>query len=184
MIAFVTSNPHKYEEVSSMFLESGIEVRWEKMKYEEIQADTTEEVSIDSCRKLTGRVKGDFFLEDTGLFIESLNGFPGVYSSYVQKTIGNSGIIRLVSGKPPDAYFKTVITAKVGGVIKQYTGIVKGSISGEERGSAGFGYDPIFVPEGGNKTLSEMSMEEKNEISHRSKAVRGFISDLAGNPRG
>ena len=182
MITFVTSNKHKYNEVSAMFQEAGIETRWKKMEYEEIQADSTEEVSMDSCRKLIGRVEGDFFLEDTGLFIEELKGFPGVYSSYVQRTIGNSGIIRLMSGRPPGAFFKTIITACVDGEIKQYSGVVKGTISHEEKGAGGFGYDPIFIPEGENKTLSEMKIEEKNKVSHRSRAVLSFISDLAANP--
>lgn len=180
MITFVTSNVHKFNEVSALFLKAGIEVQWKKVEYEEIQADTTEEVSLDSCRKIEGMLKGDFFIEDTGLFIDALNGFPGVYSSYVQKTIGNEGIIRLMAGKSPEAFFKTVITARLGSETRQYTGVVRGSISAEEKGRDGFGYDPIFIPEGSGKTLSEMGMEEKNRISHRSMAVGKFISDLSG----
>lgn len=181
MITFVTSNMHKFNEISSLFLNAGIEVEWKRLEYEEIQADTTEEVSLDSFRKIENKLKGDFFMEDTGLFIESLKGFPGVYSSYVQKTIGNEGIIRLVKGRSPEAFFKTVITARTGGVMNQYSGIVHGTISSVERGSMGFGYDPVFIPDGHQKTLSEMSIEEKNAVSHRAKAVGKFISDLSGS---
>lgn len=181
MITFVTSNRHKFEEVSAIFNDAGIELSWEQMKYEEIQADTTEEVSRNSCIKLIGQIHGDFFIEDTGLFIDSLKGFPGVYSSYVQKTIGNDGIIRLLKDRPDNAMFKTVLTAYINGTIKQFTGILEGSIASGERGEGGFGYDPVFIPSGYGKTLSEMDLTEKNRVSHRFRAVKGLVESLARN---
>lgn len=159
-------------------MKSGLQLDWIEKEYEEIQADRTEDVSRNSCEKLSSSVEGDFFLEDTGIFIDALKGFPGVYSSYVQKTIGNEGIIRLVENVERGANFKTVVTARVGGVITQYTGVLKGEIISEERGDEGFGYDPIFIPEGEVKTLAEMTVDEKNMISHRFRAVKQLISDL------
>lgn len=179
MITLITSNRHKFEEIREMFLEAGLDLEWKQMKYEEIQADSTEEVSRDSCVKLSGMMKGDFFIEDTGLFIDVLGGFPGVYSSYVQKTIGNTGIIRLMNGKSSSARFKTVVSACIDGSIHQYTGLSEGRISLVEAGEKGFGYDPIFVPEGESRTLAEMSVNEKNSVSHRSRAVAQLIKALS-----
>lgn len=178
MITFVTSNRHKYEEIAQIFQQAGLDLRWEEMKYEEIQADTNEEISRDSCLKLQNKFREDFFIEDTGLYIDDLNGFPGVYSSYVQATIGNSGIIRLMEGCERGAEFRAVITAVIGGNINQFIGVLRGSISTRERGSGGFGYDPLFVPEGQELTLSEMTPEEKNRISHRYRATQGLVKLL------
>lgn len=178
MIKFVTSNRHKFDEVDHLFKSSGIRLEWNNQKYEEIQADTTEEVSVDSCWKLQKVVEGDFFIEDTGLYIEDLNGFPGVYSSYVQKTIGNAGIIRLLSGRPSKAHFRTVITLCEQGRLMQFSGELQGSISDSEAGDGGFGYDPIFIPEGEGRSLAEMKTDEKNSISHRYRATAKLIEHI------
>lgn len=180
MIRFVTSNRHKFEEVKALALSFGIDVEWEDMQYEEIQGDSTEEVSFDSCVKLKDRIKGDFFMEDTGLFIDALNGFPGVYSSYVQKTVGNEGILKLLKGLGRSAKFRTVATACVGGDIRQYIGELSGTIVDQVRGSGGFGYDPIFLPDGSEETLAEMDVEHKNRISHRFHAIEKLFSTLSG----
>lgn len=150
------------------------------MKYEEIQADTTEEISQDSARKLISKIGAPFFIEDTGLYIISLRGFPGPYSSYVQSTLGNQGILLLMGGKDPTAFFLTVITYFDGKRLHQFPGKLQGKISSDARGEKGFGYDPIFIPAGHKMTLAEMSIEEKNKISHRSIAVREFLRFLNG----
>lgn len=179
MITFVTSNRHKFREVEIIFNKQSRQVQWKELEYEEIQADTTEEVSLDSCTKIRDEIQGDFFIEDTGLFIDHLKGFPGVYSSYVQKTIGNDGILKLLYESPRTGYIKTVITAFIGGEMLQFSGVLNGAISHSPRGKKGFGYDPIFVPEGYEKTLSEMSPEEKSTMSHRYKAVMSFMDHLS-----
>lgn len=171
---FVTSNRHKFEEISDILERRGISVRWEEIEYEEIQSDTIENISYDSCYKLAKKINEDFFLEDTGIQIESLKDFPGPYSSYVQRTIGNSGILKLVNDDRR-AYFKTVVSLYYKESIFQFTGVLKGTIASGEKGDKGFGYDPIFIPEGSNKTLSEMSLEDKNRISHRGKAIQRMV---------
>ncbi len=178
---FVTSNKHKFQEISRMMEKNGITVEWKRMKYEEIQADTTEEISLDSARKLSASIGEPFFLEDTGIFVDSLGGFPGPYSSYVISKIGNSGILRLLEGRGRSAYFLTVITYFDGRQYHQFSGKLTGQIAQSERGGSGFGYDPIFIPDGFSITLGEMDLESKNEISHRSKALRAFIDHLRGN---
>ena len=177
-LQFITSNMHKFNEISAYLKESGIECQWVKRTYEEIQAETTEEVSLDSAKKLSWEIKQKFFLEDTGLYIESLKGFPGPYSSYVFKTIGNQGILNLLLNKERAAYFLTVISYFNGKEILTFTGKQQGTISMEERGRTGFGYDPIFIPSGCEKTLGEMSIGEKNKHSHRIKALENFIDSV------
>lgn len=178
---FVSHNRHKYEEIAEMFSERNLDLTWRNIEYEEIQAATTEEVSNRSCQVLAEQINEDFFLEDTGLYIEALNGFPGPYASYVVDKIGLDGILRLVDGKRRNAYFLTVISLNEGGNIRQFTGTVNGTISPEARGEHGFGYDPIFIPVSSPKTLSEMTVTEKNAVSHRAIAVRGLLDYLSGN---
>ncbi len=178
ILRFITSNEHKYEEIRQYLKERGIECQWVRMKYEEIQDDTTEAISLASAQYLRGKVEEPFFLEDTGLYVKELRGFPGPYSSYVLRTIGNEGILSLLKGRERDAIFKTVISYCENGNISQFTGILKGRIGEYERGSSGFGFDPIFIPEGSEKSLAEMSIREKNEHSHRINALRQFMEFL------
>ncbi len=178
---FVSSNKHKFLEISRMMENKGITVEWKRMKYEEIQADTTEEISLDSARKLSASIGEPFFLEDTGIFLDSLGGFPGPYSSYVQSKIGNSGILRLIEGRNRSAYFLTVITYFDGRLFHQFSGKLNGTIAQSERGNLGFGYDPIFIPDGFDITLGEMELESKNRISHRSKALQALVDYLLAN---
>lgn len=169
---------HKFNEISSFLGNRGIECQWVKMKYEEIQGDTTEEISRDSAMKLSRQIEEKFFLEDTGLYINSLNGFPGPYSSYVSRTIGNLGILDLLRNKERSAYFLTVISYFDGEKILTFQGKEDGKIAEEEKGKTGFGFDPIFIPENCEKTLAEMSIEEKNQHSHRINALKSFIRYL------
>ncbi len=180
-IKFVTSNEHKFLELQEIFRNSGINLEWIRKKYEEIQGEGTEEISLDSARKITHEINGRFFLEDTGLYIDALNGFPGPYSSYVAGTIGNTGILKLIQGLDRSCRFLTVITYFDGHEFFQFDGTLRGSISKEIRGKGGFGYDPIFIPDGQSITLAEMDIETKSSISHRSLAAQRFISHLMGS---
>ncbi len=179
MIKFITSNEHKFQEISRKLENSGFSIEWIKLTYEEIQADDTSEISADSAKKLSTRINDPFFLEDTGLYIDSLNGFPGPYSSFVSKKIGNPGILKLLDGKDRTARFITVITYCEDKKFYQFTGILEGNISKETMGSGGFGFDPIFIPKGFDRTLSEISIDEKNSISHRTQALNQLILFLS-----
>ncbi|MBC7081781.1 MAG: XTP/dITP diphosphatase [Thermoplasmatales archaeon] len=174
MIYFITSNKHKYEEIKKIVKN----VKMLTIPYPEIQANELEEVVVYGIEYLKEKVDGNFFIEDSGLFIKSLNDFPGVYSSFVFKTIGNKGILKLMENKRNrEAFFASVI-GYYDGKINLFKGICKGKIAREEKGNNGFGYDPIFIPEGKRKTFGEMEIEEKNLYSHRSKAVKKFIDFL------
>ncbi len=177
MIYFITSNEGKYREVKSVAGKEGIEVKWLRTKYLEPQGDDLEEIARTSAEMLAGRFRDrKFFIEDSGLFVDALNGFPGPYSSYVFKTIGNEGILKLMEGvENRKARFVAVIAYFDGKNVRTFTGVVEGEISREMRGSEGFGYDPIFLY--GDKTFAEMG-EEKNAVSHRTIALRKFLDFL------
>ncbi len=176
-VRFVTSNRSKFEEVRKIGDSYGIEVGWVEKEYMEPQGGELEDVARISAEILANEVETPFFIEDSGLFIHALKGFPGVYSSYVFKTIGNEGILRLMEGiKNRDASFVCVIAYHDGESIRTFRGEVKGKIAGEMRGGYGFGYDPIFEVDG--RTFAEMG-DEKNEVSHRRRALEKFFSWLA-----
>lgn len=174
----VTSNKGKFLEYYQLFKENGLEVKHYNLKYPEEQLDSLDEVARRSLCYLTGIIKEEFFIDDSGIFIDSLNGFPGVYSSYIQSTIGNQGILKLMRNETNrNALFKTSI-AYYDGDIHIFNGQTIGSISLEERGRNGFGYDPIFIPYGEEMTYAEMDIIKKNTISHRYKAATELINFL------
>lgn len=179
-VIFATQNDGKFREVREKFRRIGIEVKRYDKGYPEIQADTLEEVAIYGIKYLSKRIDKPFFLEDAGLFIKSLNGFPGVYSAYVFKKIGCDGILKLMEGVTDrEAMFKSVVAYKERGKrVRIFVGECKGRISTEKRGSKGFGFDPIFYPEGATKTFGEMDASEKNMYSHRGKSIQMLIEYL------
>lgn len=127
-------------------------------------------------------IEGDrIFIEDSGLFVEALGGFPGVYSAYVSKTIGFNGVLRLMKGEENrKAYFKSIVCLKLKGEIKIFRGEVEGRIAEKARGKGGFGYDPIFIPKGSEKTFAE-APEIKNIVSHRKSAIEDMRDFLEYN---
>jgi XTP/dITP diphosphohydrolase len=160
--------------------EHGYEVEHIKTAYPEIQADSLEETIAPGLRWLMERYRRPLMIDDSGLFIDALKGFPGVYSSYVFRTIGCDGILRLMEGvRDRGARFECCIGFMAPGqeptMVK---GVAKGSISAEKAGTGGFGYDPIFVPEGYSKTYAQFEVPEKNKISHRGRAMELFIQEL------
>ena len=149
------------------------------MGYTEIQADTLEQVVEYGLNDLQSRVNGNWLIDDSGLFIESLNSFPGVYSAYVYKTIGYDGILSLMKNKENrKAYFKSCMGLVINNRKIVVEGICEGQIIHEPQGEMGFGYDPIFSPEGYEKTFSEMKTDEKNIMSHRSRALSKLSEQL------
>ncbi|MGA1847748.1 MAG: RdgB/HAM1 family non-canonical purine NTP pyrophosphatase, partial [Thermoplasmatota archaeon] len=165
-----------------------IEVKLLKRDFVETQVDTLEEVIHFGVDHLVekGEVDAPFIKDDSGLFVNGLNGFPGVYSSYVQRTVGNGGIIRLMEGMDDRrATFRTVIGLHIpGSGLSMFTGECHGNLTSEERGKQGFGYDPIFVPQGEDRTFAEMSVEEKNSISHRIMAIRRLVDFISRDGSG
>ncbi|HDM60168.1 MAG TPA: non-canonical purine NTP pyrophosphatase, partial [Archaeoglobus veneficus] len=109
-LTFVTSNEGKFREAEEIAARYGIKLKWKKMSYLEPQGSSLEEIAKLSAEALSKELKEPFFLEDSGLFVEALKGFPGPYSSYVFKTIGNEGIVKLMDGvENRKAYFLAVV---------------------------------------------------------------------------
>jgi len=178
-VKFVTSNLGKVREAIHYLRPLGITVMGENIPYVEVQADTLEEVVTKGIEYLSGRIEEEFIIEDSGLFIDALSGFPGVYSAYVQKTIGNSGILRLMEGVADRrAEFRSCIGYWDGEEAHLFTGRCQGTISPHAAGEGGFGYDPIFIPDGDERTFAEMSTEEKNRYSHRGRAFELFVEHI------
>lgn len=179
-LSVITSNPGKLREFKSALQPLGFEVVHLPEEVDEIQADTLQEVVLGCLKELKGRDLHNFVLDDSGLFIDALHGFPGVYSSYVLKTLGCEGILKMMDEVDDrSARFKCTIGADIDGVgaftVSAETG---GHILHVKRGKGGFGYDPIFVPDGFQQTFAEMPLEEKNGISHRGKAIKRLTSHL------
>ncbi len=170
-VTFVSTNPGKFREVRDVLVPFGVETRWERRSLPEPQADELSEVvdaKLDAVRDLRGYV----LVEDSGLFIPSLKGFPGVYSAHFLSLWGFEPILELLRRRDRHAFFRTVAGVRFGPDRWQFVGQVRGSIAREPAGRNGFGYDPIFVPEGWHRTFAEAPTEAKNAISHRAQAVR------------
>lgn len=175
---FITGNKGKFKEAKDKLKYLDIKLIQKKIEYPEIQASDINEIALFGLKFCSERFKSPFFLEDSGLFIEELNCFPGPYSRYVQDTIGNEGILKLLSNiKRRSAYFKSIVGLYTDGP-HIFEGISRGAISNEIRGLNGFGYDPIFIPKDSLKTFAEMTTEEKNKISHRSMALENMAKYL------
>jgi XTP/dITP diphosphohydrolase len=179
-VAFVTSNPHKVEEVRRILAPFGVRVRQIERALPEPQADRLEEVVRAKLGAVPPR-RGWVVVEDSGIFVPALGGFPGVYSSYALRTIGLEGMLRLLRGRPPAAYYRSVAGARRGPEVLFAMGTVHGTIAPAPRGHGGFGYDPIFIPRGEARTFAEVPGAEKDARSHRGKAFRALARKLAGS---
>ena len=179
----ITGNPGKLKEIKNRLDVLNMELGTLQEDFVEVQADTLEEVVFFGIEHLIGEKGIDlpFIKDDSGLFIDSLDGFPGVYSAYVQDTIGNDGILKLMKGiNDRAATFKTVMGLHIPGEgISLFRGEIRGEITLEKMGFFGFGYDPIFTPEGSEKTFAEMTLEEKNRDSHRIRATMKLVEHLS-----
>jgi len=181
VIRFVTTNAGKFREVAALLRAEGIEVEHVDLLVPEVQADTSEEVAAYSVKVLAEEAAYDFFVDDSGFYVDTLKGFPGVYSSYVFRTIGAAGVLRLLEGaERRAARFETVLMLRIAGETSTFRGECRGAVTFEPRGTGGFGFDPIFLPDGQTKTFAEMTLEEKNGVSHRANATRALAAFLKG----
>jgi len=177
-IKIITSNPGKVKEFQEMFDPFGIEAVQHREPYDEIQTSFLEEVVERGMDHLIGIGLEDFIIDDSGLFINRLNGFPGVWSAYALKTIGNDGILRLMGNEMDrSACFKCCIGGYIKGRRIKVTGICEGSILRKAMGDGGFGFDPIFTPDG-KASFAEMSLDVKNKISHRGDALNLLMAEI------
>lgn len=186
-LVFATNNQNKVTEVRSILqgefdilslTQAGIDIDIPE------PYNTIKENACEKARVINKLINKDCFAEDTGLEVASLNGEPGVksaryagenrsFDNNIDKLLAN-----LSNKKNREAQFRTVVCLIIGGKEKLFEGICKGSIIAERRGTSGFGYDPVFIPEGSTKTFAEMSMTEKNLFSHRRIAIEKLTTFL------
>ena len=180
-LRIITSNPGKSTEFRRALGGMGFEIEHADEDCDEIQADTLQEVVRSCMSQLRPLALGDFALDDSGLFIDALGGFPGVYSSYAFSTIGIEGILRLMDGdEERSARFECCIGCSFRGEEFTVEGRCDGAIALRPAGAGGFGFDPIFIPSGYEKTFAEMSIDVKNGISHRGRAIQALSGTLKG----
>lgn len=186
-LVFATNNKHKLEEVRSI-LGNKIEILSlsDINCFDEIDetAETLEGNALIKARYIYNKYNVNCFADDTGLEVESLGGEPGVYSARYageqndSQANMNKLLQNLTGKKNRNAQFRTVIALIINGEEKLLNGIVKGTITEEKQGDSGFGYDPIFIPEGFSMSFAQMSSEEKNSISHRYRATKKLCEYL------
>jgi XTP/dITP diphosphohydrolase len=189
-LIFATQNKHKLEEVMKM-LPSDLELQsLSDLKcFDELPEthETLHENALEKARYIAQKFHQNCFAEDTGLEVEALNGAPGVYSArYAGEHKNHSDNINLLLKNlngvtNRKARFRTVIALILNGKEYLFEGIINGNIAKKPIGSMGFGYDPVFIADGYDKTFAEISIEEKNNISHRAKAfqaLKNFLNTL------
>lgn len=187
-LIFVTNNPHKLEEIRKIV---GERIEIYSLKeincLEEIPetADTIRDNAIMKAQYVAEKYGVDCFADDTGLEVSALGGAPGVHTArYASEeghdTIGNMQLLlqNLEGETDRSAQFVTYIALIIKGEIRTFEGVCKGTILTQMQGNEGFGYDPIFQPEGFEETFAQMSSEQKNAVSHRGKATRKLIEYL------
>lgn len=182
---FITGNKGKLIEAKTKFSDLNIDIIQKDLGYPEIQTDSLENVALFGAEYVQKKLDQPFILEDAGLFIDALDGFPGVYSAYVFYKIGCSGILTLLDGLNDNkrkATFKSVYAYGESGKNPMFfIGECSGIISKKTLGEHGFGYDPIFIPDGEIRTFAQMETEEKNLFSHRGKSLeklKDFIKNI------
>jgi len=186
-LIFATNNQHKVNEIQSLvgndfniipLKEAGIDIDIPEPH------DTLQENANEKAVTIFNVTNQNCFSEDTGLEIEALNGEPGVKSArYADETRNFQANIdkvleKLKDNKNRKAQFRTVICLLWNKEVFYFEGVCKGNIAETMHGAEGFGYDPIFIPEGASKSFAEMTMDEKNKFSHRQKAVTKLFTFL------
>ncbi|MCI4324110.1 MAG: non-canonical purine NTP pyrophosphatase [Thermoplasmata archaeon] len=176
-VTVVTSNRGKFVEIQEMLQSRGWTVHWSRRTLPEPQADTLEEV-VHAKLDAVGPARGWVLVEDSGFFVGALNGFPGVYSAYALRTLGLRPLLRWVRGRRRDAVFRTVAGIRHGNLRWTARGEVAGSVASSPRGRHGFGFDPIFIPQGGRRTYGQLTSAEKGRTSHRSRAILALARQI------
>lgn len=185
MLVFATNNANKVKEVNAMLGDLEV-VSLKTINCTEEIPETTGTIpgnAMQKARYVRDNYQVNCFAEDTGLEVDALNGEPGVDTAFysgtrdadanMQKVLDN-----LIDKPSRGAQFRTVVALVMDGKEYSFEGICRGTISMTKRGDQGFGYDPVFIPDGYDTTFAEMDSEEKNKISHRKKAIQKLLEFL------
>lgn len=171
-IIFATGNKDKLREAEDIL---GIKVKGTELEVDEIQSLDPVKVAIAKARACYQKLKKPIFIEDTSLSFEGFKGLPGTYINDFYKALGNEGLTELLNGKSRKAIAQvTLVYIESKNLEHIFVGQVKGYIAEKPRGDKGWGWDPVFIPEGSSKTFGEMEEKEKNKYSMRAKALKLF----------
>jgi len=176
-IVFITTNKFKFEEVGGILKDYPIELEQLSIEYEEDHDSSIEEIARSAAKKLSTEINKPIILEDTGLFFKAYEGFPGALPKFVFNTLGYKGIFKLIEGESRKAYFKTVAAyCEPNEDPVLFSGTMRGEITDEiyNKDQEAMPYDRIFIPEGKSKTISDMTLQEKNSLSQRAEAFKKF----------
>ena len=173
---FLTQNKHKFQEAKLILAPYGIQLRLLRRPKVEIQSKNLGKIAKFAAETAVRDLEKSVLVEDSGLFVDALGGFPGPFSSYVYATLGLAGVLRLMrEHRRREAYFSSSVAVSSPFVRSQvFNGRVDGRLSRNASGREGFGFDPIFIPLNSNKTFAEAGEGFKNRYSHRALALRGF----------
>ena len=189
-LVFATNNPNKIYEIKQLITK---ELHIKNLKDINCFVDipetgnTIQQNAFLKANYIFKNFNENCFADDTGLEVDSLNGAPGVFSAryagdHRSAADNNEKLLKELSSKKiRTARFKTVIALIIDGETNYFEGVCEGTIAESPRGNNGFGYDPIFIPQGYNLTFAEMSLREKNKISHRGKAIQKLVEFLNSN---
>lgn len=185
-LVIASQNQHKIDEIKAKLPGFEIQSLTKELFPDELQeeGETLRDNAIQKAMQVYQKLGLDCFADDTGLEIEALGGEPGVYSARYAGAHKSSEanmdkvLLKLKDARNRNAQFKTVIALMWQGELQLFEGICKGTIAADRNGSGGFGYDPIFIPEGESRSFAEMSLEEKNAISHRARATEKLVEFL------
>jgi len=185
-LVFATNNPNKLKEVQAMLTNFEIVSLSEIGCFDDIPetAETLEGNAILKANYITEKYGLNCFADDTGLEVAALNNKPGVYSARYAGEENNAEanmnklLFEIGESKNRKAQFRTAVALNIQGNQFIFEGICKGEILTKKQGDSGFGYDPVFMPNGFNKSFAEMAMTEKGVISHRGKAIEKLVSFL------
>ena len=186
-LVFATRNPGKVKEIAELLAAQFTVVGLDDIGCHEDVPETAETIKGNAIQKaeyVKTHYGVDCFADDTGLEVNALNGAPGVYTARYAgpEKDANANMDKLLDAlrNEPDrgARFKTVIALTSDEGTQTFEGLCPGAIALQRSGADGFGYDPVFVPDGATSTFAEMDAEEKNRISHRGKAVRAMVAKL------
>ena len=185
-LLFATANEHKIQEVKALFTGTSLEIKGlPELGYERELVENSNTLEGNSAQKAWfayNKFKTDCFAEDTGLEVDALNGAPGLLSARYagDNKDPQANILKVLNQlegrNDREAQFRTVITLIIHRIEHNFEGICRGRIAEKPSGTKGFGYDPIFIPDGYDITFAEMDIEEKNKISHRARAFQLMVA--------
>jgi XTP/dITP diphosphohydrolase len=172
----VTQNKHKLKELRPLFESQGVSFDTTSLEKLEIRSDDVEVIARAAAVHAFETLKRAVIVDDTGFYLSALNGFPGAYAAFALNSIGYEGILKLMEGESDrNARFVTSVGYCDSTHTMTFVGTMHGAIAEQALGKEGFGYDPIFIPEGFTTTYAQLELSEKVSISHRTRAFTAFL---------